>query len=261
MAPQCQRRSRRAIRHDATPVRLPSRLAWLGVLSLLAACSTYQNTRDTSALIQAPNVHVALDLGEAKPNQQALVHTTIKAIVLAIDDNTQLPFTQRVVLKQSNGATQHLLLSLPPDLPLPFRSGERLTVHIAQRWHKNAHQLIQAIHIQGGMKDTRFLLQQEQLLSNQHIPKEISVTAGKDVVYTESQRVDGMCFATTEHRKLVLTVDGTPAEVAPGRIINLHLQSGQYQWMAIDNRITLDSNCDNHSDDRMAWVLVRVNDS
>ncbi len=239
---------------------LPHLIA-IAVVVLLTACSAYHNARTVPALIQAPDVRAALDLGEAKPNQKAIEHKTIKVLVLAIDSDTQLPFEHRVVLKQTNGEILHLLLKIPSSLPIPFRSGERLTVHIVQQWHAASNRLIQAFHIQGGMKDTRLLLQHDRMLSKQHIPAEVSISTGKEVVYTESRRVDGLCFATTEHRKLILNIDDTPAEVSPGGIIQLHLQSGQYQWMAIDNRITLDSNCDNHSDDRLSWILVQVTDS
>ena len=254
-------RACRAIEHTTAKIRPIVYPIGIAVVILVTACSTYPNTKTLPALIQAPDIRAALDLGEPKPNQKAIEYKTIKALVLGIDTNTQLPFEQRVVLKQTNGKIHHLLLKMPSNLAMPFGSGERLTVHIVQRWHEGANRLIQAFHIQGGMKDTRFLLQQDRMLSKQHIPPEVSVSTGKEVVYTESRRVDGMCFATTEHRKLILEIDGTPAEVSPGGLIQLHLQSGKYQWMAIDNRITLDSNCDKHSDDRMSWILVQVNES
>jgi len=227
-------------------------------IALLTGCNAHQNSQTVYSLTKAPHVQFWLDPGPGDVRQKNPTLSVMNGIVLGIDKNAPLPFDRRVILKQPDGQTRELLVSMPKDLPLPFRSGERLVVHTAQQWDTNANQLQQAFHIVDGKKETRLILQRNNLLPKQHIPPEIVVTSGKRVVYTESRRIDGVCFTTTEHRELKLTIGGTPAEMPPGRIITIHLDSGPFQWMAVDNRITMETNCDTTPDDASIWLILRT---
>ena len=225
------------------------------------ACSASHVAREQPFQPRAPDIRLAIQPSTAPPKDKAVHRSHLEGIVLSIQNDAPRPYSQRVVLKLASAAHVSLLLRLPKEVELPFRSGERLNIESAQQWDEKANVFRRATLVRDGKREIRLIFQVNQLLSNDSLPEGFRIHRGTKVVYTESARIKDLCFAITEHRTLHVDVQDSRAELKPGHSLKMPLGDGSFLVWAIDNRQTQHTTCENYGDDVMSWLAVRVSEN
>jgi hypothetical protein len=136
--------------------------------------------------------------------------------------------------------------------PSPVQSGERISVLYRELSAPTAQDRRAGVMVTDGRGVLRIIFADGGLFRPELVSEALRVTAGTRAIYTVARRLDGVCYAVTEHRTLVLP-DGR--QLVAGRAgAHVETATGRYFVRAIDNAVVIRTDCTMKQRDRQTWV-------
>ncbi|MFT5435347.1 MAG: hypothetical protein ACI9OJ_006064 [Myxococcota bacterium] len=199
----------------------------------------------------APNWTVSLGT-DALHTDSLVRETRLEGLVLDVDRDGDA-FVIIVGLKTGRQLPLRIGVGSLPG-PDPITSGERISVLYRELSAPTAQDRRAGVMVTDGRGALRIIFADGGLFEPELVSKALRVTAGTRAIYTVARRLDGVCYAVTEHRALVLP-DGR--QLVAGRAgAHVETDSGRYYVRAVDNAVVIRTDCTMKQRDRQTWLGV-----